>query len=221
MRTPFSLSLTLSLVLFGAVGCEPSPSAPARQAAVAPPVPVVPAVPPAPPVAALDEVVPSAGAIDPCVLGEWRLLPEHALRLYQTILSQNAAPAEVASITGGATLSMNAAGNATSNLSNLTIAYQMQHPSGPPVQMALVLEGTTSARFSAADGSMAFTESTSHIRGRMKVKVAGTEREVPFDSGAGEMFGGTRNGVSRYRCEEERLIITNPLMNGVETIWVR
>lgn len=217
MRTSLSLMLVVGLL-----GCEQSPSRPVA----APPAPAVPAVPAAPtPVApaapARDEIPPAAGSIDPCVLGEWRLLPENAKQLYRAILSLNSAPVDVASVSGSASLSLNAAGNASSSLNGMTITYGIQNPNGQAVDMSLVLDGSTSARFTAADGSMSFSDATSHIGGRMKVRIAGREQEMPFNSAVGDLFGGTQSGTSRYRCEEGRLIVQNAAANGLETTWVR
>lgn len=214
MRTSLCLALALGLL-----GCRnESPAAPTSPAPVIPAVPAVPAAPSAP---TADQAVPAPGTIDPCVLGEWRLTPENAKRVYAEILGRTGAPVNVATVSGSATLSMNAAGNATSNLSGMTVGYSIQDPNAAMIEMSVILDGTTSARFSAQAGNLAFSDSTSHIRGRMHVKVRGHEQEVPFDSSLGDMFGATQSGTARYRCEGGNLIVSNPAMPGVETVYVR
>lgn len=207
------------MVLSVMLGCERAPTPPAVSgAARAPAVPTGPAVPtprPAP-----GELVPAAGAIDPCVLGVWRLTEEAAREHYRAVLSQHSAPVEITSVSGVSTISMNAAGNATSTLSDVTIGYRITG-GGPAVDMSLTLNATGTARFTAQGGTMNYTDSTTRFEGNLKVRIAGTEREMPLGQQITDAFGATSRGSSQYRCEPGRLVITHSVMPGAPVTWVR
>lgn len=159
-------------------------------------------------------------AIDPCVLGRWRLTPENARAFYRRILGRASAPIEVTEVLGTSTMTFNADGTLSLELRGLRLHYRVS--AGDPVNVLITIAGTGSAKFDATSGVIHFTESSSAFEGSMRMTVGGEDRETPWNAQMGEAFGGSIRGDVTYTCADGSLNTTPVGVEGASEVhWVR
>lgn len=197
-----------AVALILAAACSGPTPAPAPASAGAPSAPPV-AVP-----------APTAGGVDPCLLGAWRLTPENAMAQYQRVLGAAGTPVTIRSVTGLSTLTFSRDGGAAIQLADVTVGYDVA-AGGTPMAMKVIISGTGSARYRADGQAADFTEASTNLTGELKMTMAGTERTVPWSQGLNQAFDGVLRTRSRYTCDAERLVLTAEVEGAAPVVWIR
>ena len=208
----------LALLLVLAAACDgsssPTPGSSTASASPSPtgasPAPGV--VPAAPPAAA------PANGIDPCLLGTWRLTPEHATEFYRAVMAQTGSPAQIANVEGASVVTLDADGNTTIDMSNVRVTYRVDS-GGMPMEMSMRFSGTGHADFTTSNGTITYTNSTNSFSGSVTVRIQGREQSMPWNAAMGESLGSPIQGAHTYRCSPGELVLTTA---GVPPVtWVR
>lgn len=206
--------LALVVVVVG-LGCDRSSPPALGPSAPAPVVPAAPVAPAAPVVPA----APAVNGIDPCILGVWRLTPEHATDFYRAALAGAGGAIDSVAVEGTAVVSLSASGDTTFDMSAVRVRVSSSD-ARVPMEMNMAFSGAGHADFTAHDGTIEYTNSTNEIRGTVTVRVAGQERSMPWNAAIGESMGRSISGSHTYRCSAGELVITSPGSPAPVT-WVR